>query len=52
MRWFMILTILPLFAAVLIAADEAPRLRFTKDDLGKVPSGWKAAHTGKGEGLP
>jgi hypothetical protein len=41
---------LPFFAAVLMAADKGPRGRFTKDDLGKVPAGWKAARTGKGEG--
>jgi len=33
------------------AADEKPAVRaFAKPDLGKVPAGWKAAQTGKGEG--
>jgi hypothetical protein len=50
MRWLMILMALSFFAAVLLAADNAPRVRFTKDELGKVPAGWKAARTGKGEG--
>ncbi|HEY7307968.1 MAG TPA: family 16 glycoside hydrolase [Gemmataceae bacterium] len=50
MRWLLIAMVLPLCAAILMAADSAPRVRFTKDDLGKLPSGWKAAKTGKGEG--
>jgi hypothetical protein len=36
---------------VLIGADEKSRhLRWTKDDLGKLPAGWKAEQTGKGRG--
>jgi hypothetical protein len=50
MRWLLIAMVPPLFAAVLTAADSTPRVRFTKDDLGKLPTGWKAAKTGKGEG--
>jgi hypothetical protein len=50
MRWLMILMILPLLATILMAADKGPRGRFTKDDVGKVPAGWKAEKTGKGEG--
>jgi hypothetical protein len=50
MRWLMIFIIFPFFAVVLMAADKGPRVRFTKDELGKVPDGWKAARTGKGEG--
>ncbi|HEY7307964.1 MAG TPA: hypothetical protein VH643_01255 [Gemmataceae bacterium] len=30
--------------------EKSPGLRWTKDDLGKVPAGWKAARTGKGDG--
>jgi hypothetical protein len=31
--------------------DEGPRVfRFSKDDAGKLPKGWKADKTGKGEG--
>ena len=34
-----------------MAADEGAGLHASrKDDLGKVPAGWKAAQTGKGEG--
>jgi hypothetical protein len=32
------------------AGLQRPRWRWHKDDLGKLPSGWKAAQTGKGEG--
>jgi hypothetical protein len=46
MRWINVLAI-----AVLAGAEgDAPRFRFGKDDLGKVPAGWKADKTGKGEG--
>jgi hypothetical protein len=30
--------------------EIGPRLQFTRDDLGKIPAGWTAAKTGKGEG--
>jgi hypothetical protein len=40
-----------LCASLLLAADEKVRsFTFGKDDVGKVPSGWKADKTGKGEG--
>jgi hypothetical protein len=33
------------------AAEDKPRsFRFSKDDVGKVPAGWHADKTGKGEG--
>jgi hypothetical protein len=32
------------------AGDEARTFTFGRDDLGKLPKGWKADHTGKGEG--
>jgi len=36
---------------MLLAAEEkAKMIRFSKDDLGKVPAGWKADKTGKGAG--
>jgi hypothetical protein len=35
----------------LLAADDKERgFRFSKDDVGKLPAGWKAAQTGKGDG--
>jgi hypothetical protein len=50
MRWLSPLLILPLIVTILVAEDKSPRPRWTKDDLGKVPAGWKADKTGKGEG--
>lgn len=37
-------------AVGVLVADEPKAVTFTKGDLGKVPAGWKAAQTGKGEG--
>jgi hypothetical protein len=39
-----------LLAGAALLAEETSIFQFGKDDLGKVPAGWKAAHTGKGEG--
>ena len=40
-----------LLAPVLIASEgESVGFHFTKADVGKLPKGWKAARTGKGEG--
>jgi hypothetical protein len=40
-----------LFGASLLAAEDKERsFRLSKDDIGKVPTGWKADKTGKGEG--
>lgn len=50
MHWLTKLLMPMLFSAILVAAESTPRWRFTKKDLGKVPAGWKAAQTGKGEG--
>jgi hypothetical protein len=37
--------------ALLVGADEKKMsLRFNKEDAGRVPAGWKAEKTGKGEG--
>jgi hypothetical protein len=33
-----------------MAEDKVKLLKFSKDDIGKVPVGWKAEKTGKGEG--
>lgn len=44
-------SLVALLVAVLAAADgKVQTLKFGKDDLGKVPVGWKADKTGKGEG--
>jgi hypothetical protein len=51
MRRFHSLALLALAGTALLAAEEKARtIRFSKDDVGKVPSGWQAARTGKGEG--
>jgi hypothetical protein len=36
--------------AFVAAAEKARVIRFGRDDLGRVPAGWAAAKTGKGEG--
>jgi hypothetical protein len=46
MRWITVLAVVALTAG----EGESPRFRFGKDDVGKVPAGWKADKTGKGEG--
>jgi hypothetical protein len=52
MRWTKTLaTVGALLGVTLLAADDKGRgFRFGKGDLGKVPAGWKADKTGKGEG--
>ena len=51
MRWLNVLAAAGLAGAALATAEgKSPRFRFGKDDVGKVPAGWKAAKTGKGEG--
>jgi hypothetical protein len=42
--------VLLLGSAAVVAEEKVRSLRFGKDDLGKVPAGWKADRTGKGEG--
>src|SRR6516225_12291525 len=51
MRWTTVIA-LSVMAGVAFGADEGKEraFKFSKDDLGKVPKGWKAAKTGKGEG--
>jgi 3-keto-disaccharide hydrolase len=39
-----------LLAGVLSAEEKPMTVTFAKEDLGKVPAGWKAEKTGKGEG--
>jgi hypothetical protein len=51
MQWLTTTAMIVFLATTLMAADEKERsFRFAKDDSGKVPTGWKAAQTGKGEG--
>src|SRR5262245_29475007 len=51
MRPLTTLGMLLIISAVLCAAhDKARTIRFSNRDEGKVPSGWRAEHTGRGEG--
>jgi hypothetical protein len=51
MRWLLIVTLLAFCGTTPWAAGDKGRgFRFAKADVGKVPSGWKAEKTGKGEG--
>ena len=50
MRWFNVAAVALLVAALVAAEEKARTIQFKKDDVGKVPSGWKADKTGKGDG--
>src|SRR6266702_7858056 len=50
MRWFFMVMVALLGTALLAAEGKTRALRFSKDDVGKLPAGWKAEKTGKGEG--
>ena|SRR5579871_419282 len=51
MRQVLIAAFLLAVAAATASADQKSKLvKFSKDDLGKVPTGWKADKTGMGEG--
>ena len=51
MRWVSVVAAAALAAAAVVAADDIPPvLKLAKGDVGKVPAGWKADKTGKGEG--
>jgi hypothetical protein len=51
MRWTTVVALAALTGAALTADEGKGRLiKFSKDDVGKVPSGWKAEKTGRGEG--
>jgi hypothetical protein len=53
MRWSIILAaVVTLVSAprLLTAEEKARVFTFSRDDVGKVPAGWKADQTGKGEG--
>jgi hypothetical protein len=51
MRWTSVVALVALLGAA-VGADEGKgrAFMFSKDDRGKVPTGWKAEKTGKGEG--
>src|SRR5436190_12499813 len=50
MRWFCMAMTALLGTALLAAEGKTRALRFSKDDVGKLPAGWKAEKTGKGDG--
>jgi Domain of Unknown Function (DUF1080) len=51
MRWTSVVAWVAFAGAVLWADEGKERaFKFQKEDLGKVPSGWKAEKTGRGEG--
>jgi len=51
MLWRCTVVVAMALGALLPAAEEkAKKMLFSRDDLGKVPAGWKADQTGKGEG--
>jgi hypothetical protein len=51
MRWTTVVALVALMGAAAWGDEKRERaFKFNKDDVGKVPSGWKAEKTGKGEG--
>src|SRR6516164_10985742 len=51
MRWATVLSFATLAVAAVWAEEGKERAyKFSKDDVGKVPKGWKVEKTGKGEG--
>src|SRR5437588_8800155 len=50
MRWATVLGFLALASTCFCADEKTRSFRFSKADIGKVPSGWKAEKTGRGEG--
>jgi hypothetical protein len=51
MRWTTVAAFVALVGAAAWAEEGKQRaIKFSKDDVGKAPTGWKAEKTGKGEG--
>jgi hypothetical protein len=51
MRWISMTGLVAVLGGFLLASDQKARaFKFKKEDLGRVPAGWKAAKTGTGEG--
>src|SRR5438128_49037 len=51
MRWTTVVALVALASTALWAEERKVRsFRFSKDEVGKLPTGWKAEKTGKGEG--
>src|SRR5262245_32504654 len=48
MNWIGIVSLAPCLVAAIVAVEGKTRtVTFSKDDLNKLPKGWKADHTGK-----
>jgi hypothetical protein len=50
MRWTTVVALVALAGTPAWGNDKQRAFKFHKEDLGKVPAGWKAEKTGKGEG--
>lgn len=50
MRRALMIVVLLTSASLALADDKATKRTFAKADAGKLPKGWKADHTGKGDG--
>jgi hypothetical protein len=50
MRSLALTLVLPCCGMALAGSEKTREFRFTRDDVGKVPAGWKAEQTGKGDG--
>jgi hypothetical protein len=50
MRWLSIAVVVLTAAQSAVAQEKARTIHFSKDDLGKVPAGWKVDKTGTAEG--
>ncbi len=48
MRWVKVVAVVALLGGATWADDKERTVKFSKEDVGKVPAGWKAAQTGKG----
>jgi Domain of Unknown Function (DUF1080) len=50
MRWLVLVAASLIGGPTRPAAQAEPVFKFAKDDIGRLPRGWKAEQTGKGEG--
>src|SRR5882724_6440243 len=50
MRFFVLFGVAALVTVLAAADDKVRTFTFAKEDAGKVPAGWKADKTGKGDG--
>jgi hypothetical protein len=51
MRWAGTVSMIAMTGTILVASEAKEReVRFKKEDIGKVPTGWKAEKTGTGQG--